>query len=384
MLIEVIGTVSLLIWTYFLLLRGGFWRVSDQVVIPAALSRGRARVVGVVPARNEAEGIVQSITSLLAQDYAGESHIFVVDDHSSDQTASLARSAAAKAGKADAVTVISSTALPQGWTGKLWAVAQGIEEAKSYSPDYLWLTDADVVHGPDTLTRLVAKAQAGNFDLVSLMVKLRCETWAERAFIPAFVFFFFKLYPPSWVASSRHKTAAAAGGCILIRAESLQKIGGIESIRNELIDDCALAQKVKPLGRIWMGLSPTSHSIRGYATWRDVGQMIARNAFTQLNHSILVLLGTVLGMAIAYLAPPVLTVWGGWASALGLVTWIMMMVSFYPMLKFYGRSSIWAACLPGIAAFYLAATIYSACRYWIGRGGEWKGRVQDPITTPEA
>jgi len=197
------------------------------------------------------------------------------------------------------------------------------------------------------------------------------------------VFFFFKLYPPSWVANRRHRTAAAAGGCILIRAETLSLIGGIESIRDQLIDDCALARRVKSVGQIWMGLSPSSRSIRGYATWTEVGRMVARNAFTQLHHSIALLFATAIGMAITYLVPPLLALSGGWTSAVGLITWALMMISFYPMLKFYGRSPLWAPLLPAIAFFYLGATVYSAFQYWTGRGGEWKGRVQDPIATVE-
>jgi hopene-associated glycosyltransferase HpnB len=383
MIAETIGVLSLAIWVYLLAVRGGFWRVSTQVLLPAAQSSDGARVAVIIPARDEAEVIAQSIRSLLAQDYCGAVHIFVVDDHSSDQTTPVALQAAAEAGKADTVTVIPSAPLVSGWTGKLWAVAQGVQHAKSFNPDFLWLTDADVVHGPNMLSSLVAKASSGKFDLVSVMVKLRCVTWAERAFVPAFVFFFFKLYPPSWVASSRRRTAAAAGGCILIRANTLSRIGGIESFRDQMIDDCALARRVKSVGQIWMGLSPNSRSIRWYATSSDVGQMVARNAFTQLRHSAALLLATALGMAITYLVPPLLAFWAGWTSALGLITWTLMMISFYPMLKFYGRSPLWAPFLPAIAAFYLGATVYSAFQYWTGRGGEWKGRVQDPIATIE-
>lgn len=384
MIAEIIGGLSLGIWLYLLWVRGNFWRVSDEVLLPLAHSSQMARVAVIIPARDEAEVIDESIHSLLAQDYRGAMHIFVVDDHSSDQTTSVALQPAAQAGKAGTVTVIPSEALVPGWTGKLWAIAQGVQHAKAFNPDFLWLTDADVVHGPTMLSSLVAKATSGTFDLVSVMVKLRCQTWAERALVPAFVFFFFKLYPPSWAASARHRTAAAAGGCILIRTETLARIGGIESIRDQLIDDCALARKVKSVGEIWMGLSPNSRSIRGYASWSDVGQMVARNAFAQLHHSGVLLLATALGMVITYLVPPFLALWGGWTPALGLITWILMMISFYPMLKFYARSPFWAPLLPGIAFFYLAATAYSAFRYWTGRGGEWKGRVQDPIASAES
>src|SRR5690242_10125885 len=285
MIIEIFGALSIAIWVYLIFARGRFWRVSREMFLPDTRAVGADSVVAVIPARNEAELIAQSVTSILQQDYAGELHIFIVDDHSSDETASIAIAAAAKAGKAESVSVISSAALPGGWTGKLWAVHQGIQSASAFKPAYIWLTDADVVHGPTTLRKLVGKAREGRFDLVSLMVKLRSESTAERMLVPAFVFFFFKLYPPLWVASRRRKTAAAAGGCMLIGSDTLNRVGGISSIRSALIDDCALAREVKRVGAVWLGLTDESHSLRGNATWTDVGQMVSRTAFTQRNHS---------------------------------------------------------------------------------------------------
>ncbi len=380
MIAELIGITSILIWLYLMFARGEFWRVSNHVLGSLLLPALQPAVAAVIPARNEAEVVEQSLLSVLAQDYRGDLHVFLVDDHSSDGTASLAKLAADKVGRTDQVAVVRSAALPPGWTGKLWAVSQGIDKARVHQPEFIWLTDADVVHGPQTLRTLVANAATGGFDLVSLMVKLRCESWAERAFIPAFVFFFFKLYPPKWVASPAHGTAAAAGGCMLIRATTLARSGGIESIRNQLIDDCALARQVKRVGRTWMGLTRDSHSIHGYGGWADVGRMISRSAFTQLRHSTLLLLGTLAGLAMIYLAPPTLLWFDGWPRICGIAAWVLMTITFIPMLRFYGRSPLWAVSLPLIAAFYAAATLHSALQYWRGRGGKWKDRVQDPVS----
>ncbi len=376
---ELIGVVSVGIWLYLLLGRGQFWRVSDDVAASAPLPSNPPRVAVVVPARNEAAVIAQSVTSLLLQDYPGDLRIILVDDDSADDTANIAVSAASHMGKRDRLTIVHSASLPPGWTGKLWAVGQGVQGAAAFGPEWFWFTDADVIHAAQSLRALLGKACAGNFDLVSFMVKLRCESWAERALIPAFVFFFFKLYPPKWVASTRHRTAAAAGGCILVRATTLSRIGGIASIRTQLIDDCALARQVKSVGHTWIGLSSGSQSIRAYGHWTDVGRMISRSAFTQLRHSTLLLLATLAALAITYLAPPILLFCGSWALGLGILAWILMSIAFLPMLRFYGQSPLWAPLLPLSAAFYAAATVHSALQYWMDRGGQWKGRVQDPL-----
>jgi len=319
----------------------------------------------VIPARDEAESIGQTVRSLLAQDYDGRLRIFVVDDHSSDATAEVARAAGE-------VTVIPAAPLPAGWTGKLWAVSQGVEAASG--ADYLLLTDADIVHSPDSVRSLVARAEAGSYDLVSYMVKLKCETLAERALIPAFVFFFFMLYPPAWIARRDRKMAGAAGGCMLIRRAALERIGGIASIRNELIDDCALAARVKRSGgAIWLGLTEGTQSLRSYPRFGDVSNMIARTAFTQLDHSIFLLIGTVFGLLVTYVAP--VTCWN-W---LGLAAFVLMTVAYLPAVRFYRLSPLWALSLPLVSIFYLTATVQSAIRYWSGRGGHWKGRVQDGL-----
>jgi hopene-associated glycosyltransferase HpnB len=319
----------------------------------------------VIPARNEARVVGQAVASVARQDYAGPFEIFVVDDHSTDGTAEAARSA----------RVIEAGPLPEGWTGKVWAVSEGVRAAGAFRPDYYLFTDADIVHAPDNLGRLVALAEVGGYDLVSLMVLLRCETLAERALIPAFVFFFLKLYPPRWIASTGHTTAGAAGGCILIRREALERVGGVAAIRGKLIDDCALARAVKRSGgRIWLGLTRATRSIREYGTFGEVGSMISRTAFTQLGYSPLLLAGTVAGMFAIYLLPPVLAMgFRAWPAALA---WVIMMAVYAPVLRLYGRSLAWAPVLPLVALFYTAATVNSAWRYWRGQGGEWKGRAQ--------
>jgi len=370
-----IGVVSCFIWLGLVVARGYFWRVSTHATGLALRRADSTRVAVIVPARNEADVVGLAIRSLLKQDYAGPLKIFVVDDHSSDDTAEVVRQAAA--GLDEAVTVISSTTLPSGWTGKLWALFQGVEQATEFAPDYFLFSDADVVHDVDSVSSMIAVAQSRNVDLVSMMVKLHCSSFAERALIPAFVFFFFMLYPPRWVNSPGRRTAAAAGGDILVRVEALARIGGIEAIRNELIDDCALAREIKRTGTIWLGLTRKACSIRKYTSLTEIGHMISRTAFYQLRHSTLLLIATVLALTLTYLAPPCLVFVGGWAAIWGGIGWLLMSITFWPMVRFYSLSPVWAALLPMIALFYAAATLHSAVQYWVGRGGAWKGRVQD-------
>jgi hopene-associated glycosyltransferase HpnB len=373
-----IGSVSFLIWVYLFAGRGRFWRVPNAVNDPKALLLSSPRVAVVVPARNEADVVGRAVRSLLEQDYSGPVQIFVVDDHSSDDTANVARRAASD--KAEQLTISLAMPLPAGWTGKMWALSQGVQQATQFAPDYFLFTDADIVHASDSITSLVARAQRDNLDLASMMARLRCSSLAERALLPAFVFFFFMLYPPEWVSSPRHRTAAAAGGCILVRAEALARIGGIAAIRNELIDDCALGREIKRNGRVWLGLAQHTHSIRGYDGFGGIGHMISRTAFYQLRHSGWLMMATVLGMAITFLGPPVLLCFGGWAAVWGGAAWLMMSTAFWPTLRFYSRSPLWAPLLPVIAMFYTGATVHSAVRYWLGHGGEWKGRLQDAKT----
>ena len=287
--------MSLAIWLYLILLRGMFWRISPLLQTPAPSTTEPVRVTAVIPARDEEDVVGIAIRSLQRQEFAGELRIILVDDNSSDRTAEIARH--------HGVEVISAGPLPSGWTGKLWAVRQGIEAAKSFRPDFLLLTDADIEHGPASVANLVAR----NLPLASVMVRLRCDSLAERLLVPAFVFFFFKLYPPKWIADPRRRTAGAAGGCILIRASMIETIGGIEAIRGELIDDCALAREVKKHGPIWLGMSDSTRSIRAYGSFASIWNMVARTAFTQLHHSTVLLAGTMLGMFFTYLAPPIWT-----------------------------------------------------------------------------
>jgi hopene-associated glycosyltransferase HpnB len=374
MIASSIAALSLIIWLFLIAARGRFWR-GTLPNVPTAASAPTPRIAVIVPARDEAGVIVQTIQSLLAQNYPGPLRIFVVDDHSSDGTPNLVRSA--KAHDPERLTLISCSSLPPGWTGKMWALSQGVQQASEFHPDYFLFTDADIVHAPDSVSSLIALAQAGDCDLVSMMVKLRCDSLAERALIPAFVYFFFMLYPPEWVNSGKQKTAAAAGGDILVRADALARIGGIAAIRNELIDDCALAREIKRSGTIWLGVTERARSMRPYNSFGIIGRMISRNAFYQLRHSIWLLIGTILGLAVTYVAPPILLFHGGWATLLAAIAWLLMTLSFLPMVRFYSLSPLWAPVLPVIAVFYAGATIHSALQYWMGRGGEWKDRVQD-------
>jgi hopene-associated glycosyltransferase HpnB len=347
---------------YLLLFRGMFWWIAPLLRPPATSMPGRDRVVAVIPARDEEDVIGAAIRSLQKQKFDGELRILVVDDNSSDRTADVARYHGAE--------VIPAEPLPHGWTGKLWAVHRGVEAAKAWNPDYLLLTDADIEHGPTSLADLLAH----NLPMASVMVRLRCESIAERLLAPAFVFFFFKLYPPRWIADPAASTAGAAGGCILIRTGTLSRTGGIESIRSELIDDCALAREAKKQGPIWLGMSNQTRSLRAYGSLASVWNMVARTAFTQLRHSNLMLAGTVLGMFFTYIAPPIFTFAG---STVALAAWTCLSLAYVPMLSFYRQPLLLAPLLPVIALFYLGATVHSAIRYWLGCGGQWKGRVQD-------
>jgi hopene-associated glycosyltransferase HpnB len=372
----VLAGASLGVWVYLLIGRGGFWRVASEPMPtpPAAWPH----VVAVIPARDEAAAVGRAVASLLGQDYPGELSVVLVDDHSGDGTAEIARAAAFERGAADRLAVVAARPLAPGWTGKLWAIAEGLRHVagQNPTPDYVLLTDADIEHDRRNLRDLVSRAEAGRLDLASLMVRLHCRTWPERALIPAFVFFFRLLYPFAWVNDPARGLAAAAGGCMLVRRAALERIGGVDRIRGELIDDCALARELKAHGRIWLGLADRTVSLRVYEGVGEIWRMVARTAYTQLRYSPLLLAGTVAGLAIVYLVPPVLAFAGGAASVLALFAWAAMSVAYWPMLRFYGRSPLWAPLLPLVALVYLAATIDSARRHWRGRGGEWKGRVQ--------
>lgn len=375
--------LSLIIWLFLLTWRGQFWRTDQllEVSLPLPPSPSPPSVCAVIPARNESDLLPITLRSLLTQDYPGSFTVFLVDDHSTDGTTQVAIATAVELGKEKQLQVIAAETLPPGWTGKLWAMEQGIQKAQTLAPDYLLLTDADIQHDVSNLRRLVNKAQQENLDLASVMVRLRCESFWEQLLIPAFVFFFQKLYPFRWVNNPRNSTAAAAGGCILVSQDSLTKIGGIKVVRQALIDDCALAEAVKRSGgNIWLGLSALTCSLRPYPSLETIWGMVARTAFTQLNYSLLLLLGTLFGMTIIYILPPLATVvgvlTGYWSLAVaGLAGWLLMTLAYFPTIRFYKCSPFFAFCLPAIGFLYTLMTLDSAVRHWQGRGGAWKGRV---------
>nr|WP_298687190.1 glycosyltransferase [uncultured Dongia sp.] len=372
------------IWLYLLVFRGGFWRerLTEPEAAPTQANMTWPDVAAIVPARNEAGVVGEVVRALLGQLYQGRLTVILVDDNSEDGTAAEAESAAraaVAAGSGHRFHILKGKPLANGWTGKLWAVQQGLAEAQRLTPkvSYVLLTDADILHAPDSLAALVGRAEHGRYNLVSLMAKLRTDTFAEKALIPAYIFFFQKLYPFNWVRDPKHKLGAAAGGCMLVRAKALKEIGGIAAIRGALIDDCALGQAIKKTGPIWLGLASNVASLRGYPAWRDLWDLIARSAFTQLNHSTLLLIGSVLGMIATYLLPPILTISSDpGIRPLGIIAWAMMSFSYLPTLANYHRSPLWAPFLPLIACYYTLATVASAWRYWHGTGGQWKGRAQ--------
>jgi hopene-associated glycosyltransferase HpnB len=394
---NVLGIIALAIWLHLFFGRGWFWRVAK-----VDADRGAGEILGewpsviaMVPARNESETIERVVTGLVQQDYPGAFSVVVVDDHSEDATASIAQRVAAENGVKVRVRVVNASEPPEGWTGKLWALNEGMSHegatqagashgaglrAAPETPEFYWFTDADVSHAPHTLRRLVGRAERERLDLVSLMVLLQAKTLPERALIPAFLYFFLMLYPPRWIADEELGTAGAAGGCILLRAKALAGMGGFAAIRGEVIDDCALAGAVKLSGgRVWMGLTRKSVSLRAYGTFGEVRDLIARTAFTQLRYSVPMLAGTLLGMFLTYVAPVLLLfAHDSTAQALGFAAWLLMTLSFLPTVRFYRLSAGWAAVLPLTAVFYTCATWLSAVRYWMGKGGLWKGRAQAP------
>jgi hopene-associated glycosyltransferase HpnB len=370
-----LASIALAAWLYLLLARGGFWRCSERDDWASVDLSAWPAVAAVVPARNEADCIGASIASLLAQDYRGRWTVILVDDDSSDGTADIARRAAGD----ERLHVVTSRGLPAGWTGKLWAIKQGMEAAAELPqpPRYVLLTDADIVHAPDSVSRLVAHAERNALVLASLMVKLHCESFAERVAVPAFIFFFQMLYPFAWVNRRQSPVAAAAGGCMLVRPEVIRGAGGIEAIRGALIDDCALAKLLKAHGPIWLGLTERVRSIRRYPALADIRRMVVRSAYAQLRYSPLLLAATMAAMALTYLVPPFTAVFGsGIERMIGVAAWGLMFVAFQPTLRFYRLSPFWGLALPAIALQYMLFTLDSAHQYVRGQGGSWKGRMQ--------
>lgn len=377
-----IASLPLAIWLYLFFARGNFWQLHEESSEPAPLERWPS-VVAIIPARNEAETIGRAVTSLAAQDYPGEFFAIIVDDHSNDGTADLAQKATAECKASGRIAIHRASELLPGWAGKVWAMSEGIAAATRKAPDYFWLTDADISHAPETLRRLVCKAETDSLDLASLLVFLRVQTFPERLLMPAFLYFFLMVYPPNWVADPKSRTAAAAGGCILLRRAALERIGGIAAVRGEVIEDCALARAVKQSGgKIRLGLTRSSVSLRGCNRFAEIRDLIARVAFTQLGYSVLALLGALAGLFVTYLLPWVVFFAFPGEAWLAVDTSIAMMAATFAVtVKFCGLSWPWALTLPIAALFYGYATCVSAVRYWLGRGGQWKGRAQAPLKT---
>lgn len=373
--------LSVAAWVWLLAARGGFWRADQRLGAPPPDLAVWPEVVAVVPARNETPGVGRAVESLLRQDYPGRCSVILVDDNSDDGTAGIAARAAADAGAPDRLRIVSGSPPPEGWTGKLWAVHQGLAEADQTFPNatYVLLADADIAHEPSNLRRLVGHAERARLHLVSLMVKLRCVSRWEKILIPAFVFFFQKLYPFTWVNDPRKSTAAAAGGCMLVRRDALAAIGGVTPICDRLIDDCALAREIKAVGPIWLGLAERTVSFRSYDRLGDVWKMVARSAFVQLNHSAPALAGTLAGMVVLYVVPPFASVYGLAAgdaplALAGVAGWGLMAAAYGPTVRLYGLAPAYVLTLPLAGALYALMTCDSARRYWVGAQAGWKGR----------
>lgn len=370
----VLAFLSFAVWLFLVLGRRGFWRAERRQSAFRSPAIWPA-VIAIVPARNEAETIKACLGSILAQDYPGPLKAVLIDDQSQDGTADRARELADPR-----LTILEGQPLAEGWTGKMWAVAQGVREAATDRPAYLWLTDADIEHHPTVLARLVSQAEAEQRVLVSRLAKLHCRSGWEKLLIPAFVFFFQKLYPFAAVNDPNSRVAAAAGGCMLVKAEALAMAGGIESIRSAVIDDCALARRMKTVGPIHLALTEQTHSLRAYPHLADLWLMVARTAFVQLRHSLVLLIGTLLGMVLLYLVPPAAVLHGILANhpislMFGGAAWMFMSVAYRPSVVLYRLGFPWVLTLPLAGMLYALMTLDSARRHWQGKGAPWKGRT---------
>ena len=379
-----LAVIAVFAWLALLTARGGFWRADQRLPAAVAGQGPWPEVVAIVPARDEAATVAEVLQSHAKADYPGDFSVILVDDGSRDGTAEVARRVAQ--GSARHIRVMPAPDLAAGWTGKLWALETGLRALDHVAPgaELILLTDADIRHAPEALTRLVERMRQGDCDLVSLMARLDARGFWGGLLVPAFVFFFQKLYPFPWVNDSARPTAGAAGGCILIRRATLDRIGGFGAIRGDLIDDCALARAVKQVGdgsgRIWLGLaSDEVVSLRDNRALAAIWRMVARTAFTQLGHSTPILIGALAGMFVIYLAGPIAVLGFSWhgdprAAALGAVAWMLSGLAYLPTLRLYGKPPWQALALPVAAAIYTAMTVSSAIAHWRGEGGQWKGR----------
>jgi len=395
MLIWVLPALALLAlgsWAYLLLGRGGFWRLEPRLRLEPPQEdppRGWPPVVAVMPARNEADLLPSTLPAVLTQDYPGPFSVCLVDDHSTDGTADLACRLAREVGQEGRLTVTTPPPLPAGWTGKVWALQHGLEATRPTDAPYLWLVDADTRHPPSALRALVSRAEAGGYDLVSLLPRLRAQTFWERLLMPAFAFFFLMLYPFRWLNDPRRREAGAVGMSVLLRRDRLESAGGFRPIAGALIDDCALGALIKRHGgRLFVAVAEDAESLRPHPTLGSVWQMVARTAYVQLGFSPLWLLATVLGLGLAYLYPPLALALGlagpvlGMAplpslltAGLGALAWGLMALAYLPTLRWEGVPLRYAPFLPLIAGLYTGMTLDSALRYTFGKGGQWRGRT---------
>ncbi len=384
-LLFVITACSLAAWLYLTFGHGRFWYADQRLRRDGPISRQVTQwptVVTIVPARNEADVIQRTLRSLLEQDYPGEYQVVMVDDQSDDGTGDIARQLAIEHPAGGHLTVKVAGDRPSGWLGKMWAVHTGLQVAEKHWPDaaYRYLTDADIQHSRGNVRELVSKAEVEGLDLVSLMVRLHCQHAWEKLLIPAFVYFFQQVYPFPLINNPHSSVAGAAGGCMLVRNRALKQVGGMAAIRGEVIDDCALGLEIKRIGKIWIGLTDSEHSIRPYIGLADIWAMVTRTAYTQLKYSPLILVGTIIGLALVYLLPPLVTLtWplhgNAPAGGLAVLAWLIMMYTFQPTLRLYALAPAYGVVLPVAAFLYLVMTVDSARRHWLKIGGQWKGRT---------
>lgn len=375
-----LSVLTLIFWLYALLSKVRFWQIrTSPVPSPPAQEKNWPQIVAVIPARNEAETIASTLQSLLTQSYPGEFSVILVNDHSEDETVSNAEACARQLGKEKQLIILNAPELPPRWSGKVWAMQQGFLHCEKVHlrPQYILFTDADITHSEDSLHELACRAYRDKLSLVSFMVKLNCQSFAEKLMIPAFVYFFRMLYPFEKVNNPNSSIAAAAGGVMLVERAVLRKSQGLAKIHNALIDDCALAKVIQKEGSLWLGMTASTISSRQYSSFGEIWTMIARTAFFQLRNSFLRLMGCIVGMALIFIVPPALTLASsGIPQIIGALAWAMIAITYAPMLRFYKRSLLWAPFLPIIALLFLGATLDSARRHYLGHGGSWKGRAQ--------